>query len=208
MTYAAILFDMDGTLLETGPIWDKATRYSLIEHSIKLTEEEHFSLGGLLLEIVLGNKGYDQTMIDSIRAVRDAQMVPMIADMAKWREGALDLIQKISVQKAIVTSAHKPVVDAIDHALGIRALFSTVIIADDVRPDFKPNPKGLLFACEKMNVDPAECIYIGDQLCDLQAAANAGMDAILIRGTHTPPEVTHEREVRDFEELTSMLSLS
>lgn len=205
MQYAAILFDMDGTLLETGPIWDKATRYSLDKHTITLTENEYFSLGGLLLEIVLGNKGYDQTMIDSIRAVRDAQMVPMIADMAKWREGALDLLQKISVPKAIVTSAHKPVVDAIDGALQIRSLFSTVVIADDVRPDFKPNPKGLLLACKSMNVDPTTCVYIGDQLCDIQAAANAGMDAILIWGTHTPPEVTHEREVRDFEGLKLML---
>lgn len=207
MQYAAILFDMDGTLLETGPIWDKATRYSLTEHNIELTEQEHFSLGGLLLEIVLGDKGYNQTVIDSVRAVRDAQMVPMIRDMAKWREGAFDLIQKISVPKAIVTSAHKPVVDAIDEALGIRALFSTVIITNDVRPDFKPHPKGLLLACAHMNVDPTQCIYIGDQLCDLEAAANAGMDAILIRGTHTPPEVTHEREARDFAGLRSILSL-
>ena len=57
-----------------------------------------------------------------------------------------------------------------------------------------------------MNVDPTKCIYIGDQLCDVQAAANAGMDAILIRGAYTPPEVTHKREAKDFEELTSMLS--
>lgn len=206
MQYAAILFDMDGTLLETGPIWDKATRYSLQANDIALTEEEHFSLGGILIDVILAEKGYPDETIQSVRAVRDKQMIPLIRDMAKWREGAFQFLQTITAPKAIVTSAHDDMFVAMDAALGIRTHFPTVITADDVRPDFKPHPKGLLLACAQMNVDPTKCIYIGDQLCDVQAAANAGMDAILIRGTHTPPEVTHKREAKDFEELTSMLS--
>jgi beta-phosphoglucomutase-like phosphatase (HAD superfamily) len=67
MKYSGIFFDMDGTLLETGPLWDRATRVTLDEHKIELTEEEYFSLGGKLLHHLLEKKEYDKKKIKKLK---------------------------------------------------------------------------------------------------------------------------------------------
>jgi HAD superfamily hydrolase (TIGR01509 family) len=206
MPYAAILFDMDGTLLETSPLWSKATRIALAEHNIEFTEEEHFSLGGTLLEHMLAEKGYAPDIITSVYHARDTALLPVMEAEAVWVSGAPELMDALSVPKGIITSSHRNIFGGINRKLNLEALFDVIIIAEDVMPDYKPHPKGLLLACERLNVAPSSCVYIGDQLCDLDAAKNAGMDSILIRGTHTPKDLTHEKMAESFAELTQLLA--
>ena len=206
MAYDAILFDMDGTLLETGPLWSKATRIALAAHAIELTEEEHFSLGGILLADILSAKGHTEEIIESVKKGRDIALLPILETDVAWRTSAHDLLTSFHVPIGIITSAHHNVIDTIDKRLGIRELFDTIVAAEDVRPQYKPHPKGLFLACARLGVDPTQCVYIGDQLCDLDAAKNAGMDSILIRGTHTPKDLTHSKEAANFAELAKFLA--
>lgn len=205
MKYSAILFDMDGTLLDTSPLWSKATRIALAKHAIEFTEEEHFSLGGTLLEHMLAEKGFPPDIVNSVYHARDAALLPVMEAEAAWITGANELLQSITAPKAIVTSTHKNIFDGINRRLALRAIFDSIIMAEDVMPDYKPHPKGLLLACERLGVNPSLCVYIGDQLCDLNAAKNAGMDSILIRGPCTPKELTHARMVEDFAGLATLL---
>jgi HAD superfamily hydrolase (TIGR01509 family) len=207
MPYAAILWDMDGTLLDTSPLWDRAARFAVAEHGITLTEEEHLGLAGWrLLHDVLAEKGYDAEKIRDVRLTRDNALLPIIRSEAQWREGARDLLSSIKLPKAIVTSAHQYVFDPLSETLDIHNAVDAIVLGDEVHPDFKPHPKGLLLACEKLGVDPAQCIYIGDQEVDLLAAKNARMDAILLRGSHTPKQLTHEKTATNFVELTLLLA--
>lgn len=206
MRYDAILFDMDGTLLSSGPLWDRATRAVLPELGIHLSDEEYLSLGGVLLHDLLAAKGYDEEMIEHVRQRRDAMLLPLFREETVWRRGARELLADLAdVPTAVVTSAHAAVVDAIDEGIGIRSAVNTMIVYEDVFPRYKPDPLGLLLACEQLNVTPGRCVYVGDQACDLGAAKAAGMDAVLIRGPHTPGDLLHDPTIGEMTELKAII---
>jgi phosphoglycolate phosphatase len=205
MRFDAVLFDLDGTLVDTSVLWSKATRDALDAFDLSLTEEEHFSLGGVLLHNLLAEKGYDQTTIKDVKAKRDELLLPVMQKEARWKEGAADLLRHLAdLPTAIVTSAHRVMVDAMDEAIDIAAHIGVIIAGEDVAPRYKPDPYGLLLACERMQVDPTHCAYIGDQLCDMQAADAAGMQGILVRGRFTPEGLAHTTEASSLEELIGM----
>lgn len=206
MNYSAILFDMDGTLLDTSPLWNRATRIALAANAIFLTEEEHLSLGGTLLEHLLTAKGYPAEIVAQIYRDRDAALLPVMEQEAAWVTGMEELLTTLNVPKAIITSSHANILNGINRKLALDSVFDTIVMAEDVMPDYKPHPKGLLLACQRLGVDPASCVYVGDQRCDLEAAANAGMDAILIKGRQTPNNLIHEKVVKDAAELRVLLS--
>ncbi|HVW66524.1 MAG TPA: HAD-IA family hydrolase [Candidatus Peribacteraceae bacterium] len=206
MRYDAVFFDLDGTLVETGPLWDIATRRAVPEWTEDLSEEEYRSLGGALLHELLAEKGVDAGTIEKIRARRNEHMLPLMREHAMWREGAIDLLHELTKKRmGIVTSAPLVAVDALDDALRLRTYAEVIVTGEDMRPDYKPHPKGLLIACERLGVDAARCVYVGDQQCDLDAAAAAGMDAVLMRGIFTPDTVTHSQSVSTPGELRPLL---
>lgn len=205
MTYAAILFDMDGTLLDSGPIWKEATIQAFTACSIYLPEEEMDLLAGVALSTFLEERGYGSSYAH-IRDIRDPFLHTLITDRLQWHKGAEELISTLSVPIGVITNTPQAIIDAFDVAVDIKKHFGVFLSGDDMKPNFKPHPKGLLLACEKLEVDPTQCVYIGDQESDLLAAKAAGMDAILIKGRQTPKDLAHEKMVEDFAELALMLT--
>ena len=82
-----------------------------------------------------------------------------------------------------------------------------MITADEMLPFRKPHPHGLLIAADRIGVDPATSIYIGDQIFDLHAAKAAGMTSCLIRGAHTPEGAEKEADLvaASLQDLLTML---
>lgn len=122
-----------------------------------------------------------------------------------WMPGAEKLLSLIKAPKALITSTSLNMFKVFDNALNISSHFSHIVTSDDVRPDYKPHPKGLLIACEMLKVQPSQCVYIGDQTVDMEAAKSAGMDFILVRGIHTPAYVHHFNEVNALNDITMLL---
>ncbi len=205
MKYDAVLFDMDGTLIKVGHLWNKATRIGLEKCSIVLTEAELNSLAGKLLRDLLTEKGYSHEEIERVRDARDLLLHPLLKQEAEWYDGALELLDSLKEEKtAIVTGSHASIIDTVHRVFQMRDRVGTIVWEEHVKK-MKPDPEGLFIACTTLGVDPIKCVYIGDQWSDQGAAANAGMDFILKRSEYTPADLQHEREIQSLRELFSIL---
>lgn len=206
MRYEAVLFDLDGTLVETTHLWAESTRHALDKQGIECTEAEHASLAYKLLATLLTEKGYEEADIQRVRSIRDMFLLDLLKTKAAWVKGAESILDSLKdVPMSIVTSSHASIIDALDASMNIRRRVHHVIAAEDVHPDYKPHPKGLLLACERLQCEPEKCVYVGDQSCDLDAAKAAGMTSILVRGKHTPIDLTHTKVVHDLSEIFDAL---
>ena len=178
----AVLFDMDGTLIDSEPYWIKSERKLASEHNGVWTEQDGMDVVGMSLD-KSSQLFKDRTNVplepDEIVARLTSEVQDQLAKSIPWRPGAKELLfdlRKHGVPTALVTmSMHrmaKQVVDAIDFDA-----FDLIIAGDDVR-NGKPHPEAYLKAAEQLGFEPSRCIAFEDSISGLSSAEAAGTYAI------------------------------
>jgi phosphoglycolate phosphatase len=198
--YDAILFDLDGTLVATPDLWADAYLETLKKYGIKLEYDyfiQEFYQKSRPLQEALAELGIDETQWDEVRYARDAEYCNKLRKSTVWYDDALEMLTKLSddTPKAIVTGSWRSYTDALHESIQLYDIFSTVITADDCDAIHKPNPHGLLLGCEKLNVDPTKCLYVGDQDFDIEAAHRAGMEGCIVSRKWTPEGASEEADI-------------
>lgn len=168
---AAVLFDLDGTLIDT---------VELIRVSFRHATEK--VLGEAIPdEITMANVGqplrqqfmdmapdHVEQLLDVYRAFNRAHH----DELARAYPGTLETVQRLAdagVRMGVVTSKGAPTaMHGLDH-FGLTPYFETVVTADDVKIH-KPDPYPLRYAADKMLVALEDCVYVGDSPHDMQAA--------------------------------------
>ncbi len=191
MPYAAILFDLDGTLVDTITLYAEAVLEALEEIGIAADPETFFDwyTKPLHLKQILALYGMDDSLVPQVRERRDALYEELLRTRVEWLPGAEALLTDLSAKKvpmAIITGSWMSYVDCIDGRLNLRRFVRTIVTCDDMGNFMKPHPHGLFLACDRLGVDPKACLYIGDQQFDIDAAKAAGMPCWLVRGRWTP----------------------
>jgi N-acetyl-D-muramate 6-phosphate phosphatase len=182
-----ILFDLDGTLVDTAPDLAQALNLQLKRHSkAQLPYESirpfasHGSRG--LVGLGFGITPQDDNFIamrDEYLSIYDTvytrspKLLPGIADL-------LQAIENKGLTWGIVTNKPRRftigLIESLHLNLENRA---ACIICGDDAPQPKPSPATLLMACEKIGVKPENCIYVGDAERDVQAGKAAGMQTVV-----------------------------
>lgn len=180
----AVIFDLDGLLIDSEPAWYQATTALLKKHGHAHSPELHEKVLGMgqkesigLFKSLLGIKGDTKELIDERRAYFYADFLKKPVFMAFAGEIVL-AASDTGMKLAIATGGH-PVekVQEILKAKGLDTYFPLIVSSDSVK-EGKPAPDIYLHTAEKLDVDPEECIVIEDAPNGVTAGKAAGMFVI------------------------------
>jgi phosphoglycolate phosphatase len=194
----AVLFDLDGTLLDTAPDLGAALNQLRLERNLEplpyLTMRTRVSHGASDL-VRLGFPDSSSAMHAELVARFLVLYQNRLAHATRPFDEVLALLDALEdggIRWGIVTNKPARFTDPLLLALELGAR-AQVVVSGDTLPERKPSPVPLLYAAERMNVPAAHCMYVGDALRDMQAARAAGMLAIGARfGYIDPAELPHE----------------
>lgn len=180
----AVIFDMDGTMVDTENLWQDVN-YKLAKlYGVKMDERIRAQMMGKNDKGSLGAfKEYFHlpTPLDEIKAVRRKMIVHDIS-MVKTTTGLfelLDLLEKLEIKKAVATSAFREFADKILDKFELKERFTTIVTADDVK-EGKPHPDIFLEAAKRLQVSSENALVIEDAQNGVEAAYNAKMKVIAI----------------------------
>ena len=192
--YRAVIFDMDGVLVDSEPAffdavsevlaqegrsieWERYQR--LLGTSVQHTWREVIAMLGLRGELTDYLRRYDDVLLDCLRRPRPP--LPGVVAL-------LDELERRAAPVALATSSWRAWYDAVMESCGLGGRFRAVVTADVIeRP--KPAPDTYLRAAELLRVAPARCLAVEDTPPGIASARAAGMYAVQSRASSTafPP---------------------
>jgi beta-phosphoglucomutase-like phosphatase (HAD superfamily) len=181
----AVLFDCDGTLVDTMPAHHRSWEATLREIQVRepLDYDRFCSLGGMAGTLVAEEIcKWFRIDHDPLRlAMRKRELflgggevhppIPQIESFAR-RVAATHPV-------AVVSGGHRPAVENALTSTGLRSLFEVIVTPEDVEHG-KPAPDMYLLAAERLGVDPADCLVLEDGPPGVEAARRAGMRVVIV----------------------------
>ncbi len=179
---AAVLWDMDGTLVDTEPYWISAETALIESYGGSWSHEEAMQLVGQGLwhsARILQAKGVTLSEDEIIDLLTDRVLHQLVERGIPWRPGARELLVALrdaQIPTALVTMSIGRMAHHVAGQLGFVG-FDAVVSGDDVE-HAKPHPEPYLRGAEALGVDPTACIAIEDSPPGVASASAAGMVAI------------------------------
>jgi HAD superfamily hydrolase (TIGR01509 family) len=184
----SIIFDLDGTLVDSEKVWRKAMLQFFDE--LGIPEEETESVNRQLVGL---------TEQDAMQKISDTFTIPIAPEKLSERrleivgdlhateaylfDGVYDLLEALEYagfKTAVATSSERSLAEYLIAKHNIRSFFDAILAAQDVA-NGKPHPEIFLAAAERICADPESCIVIEDSPHGLEAAKSAGMKAIAVK---------------------------
>jgi HAD superfamily hydrolase (TIGR01509 family) len=183
MTKRAVLFDMDGVLVDSEPIWYEVEG-ALVERLGGTWGREHQAkcIGGTVdatCRYIVEMTGTAWTVAQVQEAVM-AEMVASLSSDLPVHPGALELVDAVRARgalTALVTSSFRALVDPVVAMLGEHR-FDVVITGDEVARG-KPDPEPYAAACRRLGVRPADAVVVEDALNGVRSAEAAGCPVVV-----------------------------
>ena len=211
--YKAILFDLDGTLLDSKKDIAQATNATLVHMGCApITEETIYTyVGHGVRDLIRGALGQgSREREDAALAYFNVYYCAHCTEhsrLFKGGEAVLNAFQLRGVHMAILTNKPKGFTDQIVSALNLSKYVGFVVSAEGVYPN-KPDKTGALAILEHFGVSPSDALMVGDSVVDLQTAENTGMDCALMLNGFSPREeilMLKARATHVCEELAELL---
>ena len=188
-TKTALLFDLDGTLVDSLDELDLCINLALRKHSLPHIEKVDVArfIGkgtGVMVQRtlthLLGKQQSGQYMAAVLQAYND-YLTQYAGTQTRLLPGVLPSLERLSQHypMALVTNKPRAVTEPLLKRLHLQPFFKSIVAGDDT-PHPKPAPDMLWLAANELNAKYDSCVMVGDSMNDQQAACNAGMQACLL----------------------------
>ncbi|PXY35665.1 HAD family hydrolase [Prauserella flavalba] len=196
---AAVLWDMDGTLVDSEKLWDVALYEAASWLGGDLTTEQRASLVGSNMDTttrfllsVAGREVTPEAVGEVAQWIRE-RTATLFADELPWRPGAREALAAISsagIPCALVTSTERALTELALNTIG-REFFTVTVCGDEVGGLNKPHPEPYLRAARLLDLDPESCVAVEDSPVGTESAVAAGCTVLVV-----PNDVPVEPGVR------------
>jgi len=224
-----VLFDGFGTLFDSRGLWKRASRMVLESVGFnpdKLVDEFMLIWGEEWNRIVFESSKGDfktgfevtvESIIGSLSRVgvtngfdarelarRAIQIYKDYTRLADGAEETLEWLKDRGMKTGLVTDADLDLARTVIERFRVGEKMDIILISDVVRA-WKPNPKAVLVALERLGVEPSETLMVGDSLFDILAAKAAGVFSAWIVGELPPPSVKPDYVIREIREVKDIV---
>lgn len=190
----AVLFDLDGTLADTAPDFGGALNRMLIRHQrlpMAFGELRHHITNGsrAMIQVGFEMRG-DEPEFDDLRTELLDEYLSKVHEHTALFPGIEELLQNLEARKTpwgVVTNKPSRFTNPLLKSMGITSRAGCIVSADEVARA-KPFPDPIVRGCEIIGVTPGNCVYVGDDLRDVEAAHAAGMRVIGVRWGYIAPD--------------------
>jgi HAD superfamily hydrolase (TIGR01509 family) len=187
----AVIFDLDGVLVDSEHVWDEVREELAHERGGRWHDRAQADMMGMssvewsrYMHDVIGLEDppeeIDGEVVRRMQA-RYAEQLPLVP-------GGIAAVRRLATgfRLGLASSSNRPLIDAVLSAAGIAALFEATVSSEEVERG-KPAPDVYLEAARRLGVEPGRCAAIEDSANGIRAARDAGMRVIAIPNRRYPP---------------------
>ncbi|TCN73188.1 HAD family hydrolase [Acetobacteroides hydrogenigenes] len=192
MKYKAVVFDMDGVLIDSEPLHKQIEQEMLKELGVNLPHEEHIKFAGVGKEmwtILKEQYGYNRDISEEELHVekRKRYLGQLTSRPIKPIEGVVELVKiakKAGLKLAVASSSSTENINIVTKAIGIFTDMDIIVSGDDM-PRTKPYPDIFIKTAELLKLHTNECLVIEDSSNGVKAAKMAGMYCVAFRNPNS-----------------------
>ena len=207
----ALIFDMDGVLVDSEPLWRQAERQTFAEIGIELTDSDCERTMGMRTDEVIRywfeRRPWDGPTPEEVESRLEARVGQLIKEHATAMPGVERCIETARAEGpalGLATSSTPVLIDTVLSALGMRDVFAVTHSAVEEELG-KPDPAVFLTTARLLGVEPIKCVAIEDSSAGVHSAKAAGMRVIAVPPAHLFDEESYDSadfKLRSLEELT------
>jgi HAD superfamily hydrolase (TIGR01509 family) len=188
----AVVFDMDGVIVDSEQVWDEVRQAYTREVGGTFTPAATRAMMGMsspewsrYMAEALGVPGPPE----KINADIVERMLERYGEAPPLIPGAVEAVRRIGARwpLAIASSSNPELIEVVLRAAGIDSLFETAVSSEEVAHG-KPAPDVYLEAARRLKVEPAQCAAVEDSHAGIRSAKAAGMRVVAVPNPHFPPD--------------------
>ena len=187
----AVIFDMDGLLVDSEPVWDEARKWMADIAGKPWSRLDHDAVMGVSTDewadYMIERLELSMSRAEVVDAVI-GRMTEMYGDGVPYLPGAIELVDAAAARfrTALASGAHPALIDLVTADAPMAGKFEVIVAADEVGVG-KPAPDVYLEAARRLGVDPAHCVCLEDSGNGILSGVAAGMKVIAVPDPRFPP---------------------